>query len=143
MYGMAAVIDAIADTGSTLHLRQHYGIAIHTVLARIGVRVVLANSPHRPPQAACFSREQRLKRFFVCSFSLFFSLRFRADLTIYHPFYHPQGRPVGILANNPKHLGGAIDGDGALKAARFFELCDVRQIRLNFGVILHAFLRPG
>ena len=55
MYGMAAVIDAIADTGSTLHLRQHYGIAIHTVLARIGVRVVLANSPlaartgpHRP-----------------------------------------------------------------------------------------------
>ena len=34
------------------------------------------------------------------------------------------GRPVGIVANNPKHLGGAIDADAALKAARFYELCD-------------------
>ena len=35
-----------------------------------------------------------------------------------------EGRPVGILANNPKHLGGAIDSDGADKAARFMQLCD-------------------
>ena len=34
------------------------------------------------------------------------------------------GRSVGILANNPKHLGGAIDADASLKAARFVELCD-------------------
>lgn len=34
-------------------------------------------------------------------------------------------RPVHIAqANNPRHLGGAIDADAALKAARFMELCD-------------------
>jgi acetyl-CoA carboxylase carboxyltransferase component len=35
-----------------------------------------------------------------------------------------EGRPVGIIANNPGHLGGAIDADGADKAARFLQLCD-------------------
>ncbi len=35
-----------------------------------------------------------------------------------------EGRAVGVLANNPAHLGGAIDRDGADKAARFLQLCD-------------------
>ena len=35
-----------------------------------------------------------------------------------------EGRPFGVLANNPMHLGGAIDADGADKAARFLQLCD-------------------
>jgi acetyl-CoA carboxylase carboxyltransferase component len=35
-----------------------------------------------------------------------------------------EGRPVGVLANDPAHLGGAIDSDGADKAARFMQLCD-------------------
>ncbi|RMH69617.1 MAG: carbamoyl-phosphate synthase large subunit, partial [Actinomyces sp.] len=35
-----------------------------------------------------------------------------------------EGRPVGILANDPAHLGGAIDAPGADKAARFLQLCD-------------------
>jgi len=35
-----------------------------------------------------------------------------------------QGRPIGLIANNPMHLGGAIDSDGADKAARFMQLCD-------------------
>ncbi len=35
-----------------------------------------------------------------------------------------EGRPVGILANDPRHLGGAIDADSADKAARFMQLCD-------------------
>ena len=34
------------------------------------------------------------------------------------------GRPVGIVANNPVHLGGAIDSDAADKMARFVRLCD-------------------
>ncbi|GAA3545550.1 carboxyl transferase domain-containing protein [Amycolatopsis ultiminotia] len=38
------------------------------------------------------------------------------------------GRPVGVLASNPEHLGGAIDGDGADKAARFLQLCQSWQI---------------
>ena len=35
-----------------------------------------------------------------------------------------EGRPVGVIANNPTHLAGAIDSDGADKAARFLQLCD-------------------
>lgn len=35
-----------------------------------------------------------------------------------------EGRPFGLIANNPRHLGGAIDADAADKAARFMQLCD-------------------
>lgn len=39
-----------------------------------------------------------------------------------------EGRPVGIIANDPRHLGGAIDSDGSDKAARFMQLCDAFDI---------------
>jgi len=35
-----------------------------------------------------------------------------------------EGHPLGIVANDPRHLGGAIDADGADKAARFLQHCD-------------------
>ncbi|MDQ4115466.1 MAG: ATP-grasp domain-containing protein, partial [Actinomycetota bacterium] len=35
-----------------------------------------------------------------------------------------EGRPMGLIANDPTHLGGAIDVDAADKAARFLQLCD-------------------
>ncbi len=38
------------------------------------------------------------------------------------------GRPVGVLANDPAHLGGAIDADAADKAARFMQLCDAHAL---------------
>ena len=34
------------------------------------------------------------------------------------------GRPMGVLANDPAVLGGAIDADAADKASRFLQLCD-------------------
>lgn len=42
------------------------------------------------------------------------------------------GRPVGVVANNPAHLGGAIDSDGADKAARFLQLCEAHDIPVLF-----------
>lgn len=39
-------------------------------------------------------------------------------------FARIEGQPVGIIANNPHHLAGAIDSDGADKGARFLQLCD-------------------
>ena len=38
------------------------------------------------------------------------------------------GHAVGIIANNPAHLGGAIDSDAADKAARFTQLCDAHDL---------------
>ncbi len=35
-----------------------------------------------------------------------------------------EGQPMGLIANNPHHLAGAIDSDGADKGARFLQLCD-------------------
>jgi acetyl-CoA carboxylase carboxyltransferase component len=42
------------------------------------------------------------------------------------------GRPLGVLANDPKHLGGAIDADAADKAARFLQLCDAFDLPVLF-----------
>ncbi|MEM8902766.1 MAG: carboxyl transferase domain-containing protein [Actinomycetota bacterium] len=43
-----------------------------------------------------------------------------------------EGRPVGIVANDPTHLGGAIDSEGADKAARFLQLCDAFDLPIVF-----------
>ncbi len=69
-YDVRAVIETLADTGSVLELRRHFGAGMVTALLRI------------------------------------------------------EGRPLGLIANNPVHLGGAIDSDAADKAARFMQLCD-------------------
>ena len=41
-----------------------------------------------------------------------------------------EGRPVGLIANNPQHLGGAIDVEAADKAARFMQLCNAHGLPL-------------
>jgi acetyl-CoA carboxylase carboxyltransferase component len=43
-----------------------------------------------------------------------------------------EGRSVGIIANNPMHLGGAIDGEAADKASGFMKLCSTFGIPLVF-----------
>ena len=43
-----------------------------------------------------------------------------------------EGRPLGVLANDPAHLGGAIDRDAADKAARFLQLCDAHGLDVLF-----------
>jgi acetyl-CoA carboxylase carboxyltransferase component len=42
------------------------------------------------------------------------------------------GRPVGIVANQPRQLGGILENDSADKAARFINLCDAFNIPLVF-----------
>ncbi len=43
-----------------------------------------------------------------------------------------EGRSVAVVANNPLHLGGAIDASGADKAARFLQLCDAFDVPVVF-----------
>ena len=45
-------------------------------------------------------------------------------------FLRVEGRSFGVIANNPHHIAGAIDSDGADKAARFLQLCDAFDIPL-------------
>jgi acetyl-CoA carboxylase carboxyltransferase component/biotin carboxyl carrier protein len=78
MYDVRRIVRTLADAGSLLELRRHFGLGMMTALARI------------------------------------------------------EGRPLGIVANNPTHLAGAIDRDGADKAARFMQLCDAFDLPILF-----------
>jgi acetyl-CoA carboxylase carboxyltransferase component len=57
-------------------------------------------------------------------------------------FARLDGRPVGIVANQPRYLGGVIDGDAAAKAARFVRTCDLYGLPLVVLVDTPGFL-PG
>jgi acetyl-CoA carboxylase carboxyltransferase component len=59
------------------------------------------------------------------------------SVTVLRPRFAPEmltalarieGRPVGVLANNPMHLAGAITSAGADKAARLLQLCDAFEL---------------
>jgi acetyl-CoA carboxylase carboxyltransferase component len=55
-------------------------------------------------------------------------------------FARLDGIPVGILANNPKHLGGVLFVDSADKAARFIWLCDAFNVPLVFLADVPGFM---
>jgi len=78
VYNVRKVIETMADTGSVLEIRRHFGLGMVTTFIRI------------------------------------------------------EGRPIGVIANNPMHLGGAIDSDAADKATRFMQLCDAFDVPILF-----------
>jgi propionyl-CoA carboxylase beta chain len=57
-------------------------------------------------------------------------------------FARLDGRPVGIVANQPAHLAGCLDIDASVKAARFVRFCDCFNIPLVTFVDVPGFL-PG
>jgi methylmalonyl-CoA decarboxylase subunit alpha len=50
------------------------------------------------------------------------------------------GRPVGIVANNPRQLGGILTNDSADKAARFVQICDAFGLPLVFLMDVPGFM---
>ena len=57
-------------------------------------------------------------------------------------FARLDGRPVGVVANQPAHLAGCLDIDASLKAARFVRFCDCFNIPIVTFVDVPGFL-PG
>ena len=55
-------------------------------------------------------------------------IREKFGIGVVTAFIRVEGRPMGVIANNPHHLAGAIDSDGADKGARFIQLCDAFDI---------------
>ncbi len=55
-------------------------------------------------------------------------IREKFGIGIITAFIRIEGKPMGVIANNPHHLAGAIDSDGADKGARFIQLCDAFDI---------------
>ncbi len=52
------------------------------------------------------------------------------------------GRPVGVVANQPRHLGGVLDAESSEKAARFVRFCDAFELPLIAVVDTPGFM-PG
>lgn len=62
----------------------------------------------------------------------YFDLKPQFAKTIITCFARMGGRPIGIVANQPKQLGGILDNDSSDKAARFVNLCNAFGIPLLF-----------
>ena len=69
-----------------------------------------------------------------------FDLKPRWARTIITCLARMGGRPVGIVANQPKHLGGILENDSADKAAHFINLCDAYGIPLLFLMDVPGFM---
>ncbi|HZZ69962.1 MAG TPA: carboxyl transferase domain-containing protein, partial [Phenylobacterium sp.] len=55
-------------------------------------------------------------------------LRPKFGLAMVTALIRVEGRPMGVFANNPMHIGGAIDSDASDKAARFLQLCEAFDV---------------
>ncbi len=69
-----------------------------------------------------------------------FDVKPRFARTIITALARMGGRPVGIVANQPKHLGGILENDSSDKAARFINLCDAYGIPLLFLMDVPGFM---
>jgi methylmalonyl-CoA decarboxylase subunit alpha len=70
----------------------------------------------------------------------FFDIKPQFAKTIITGFARFGGRPAGIVANQPKQLGGILDNDSADKAARFVNLCNAFGIPLVFLMDVPGFM---
>jgi methylmalonyl-CoA decarboxylase subunit alpha len=94
---------------------------------------ILPDSPRKP-----YDMYDLIGR--VVDHGRWFDLKPRWARTIITCLARMGGRPVGIVANQPKHLGGILENDSADKAARFINLCDAFGIPLLFLVDVPGFM---
>ena len=86
---------------------------------------ILPDSPRKP-----YDMYDVIRR--IVDDGAWFDLKPRFARTIITCLARMGGRPVGIVANQPKQLGGILENDSADKAARFINLCDAFNIPLVF-----------
>jgi acetyl-CoA carboxylase carboxyltransferase component len=70
----------------------------------------------------------------------YFDIKPKWAKTIITCFARFGGRPVGIVASQPKQLAGILENDSADKAARFVNLCDAFNIPLLFLMDVPGFM---
>jgi acetyl-CoA carboxylase carboxyltransferase component len=66
----------------------------------------------------------------VCDDDSILELHSEYGCGIITAFVRIEGRGVGLVANNARHLGGALDAESCEKAAKFVKLCDSRRLPL-------------
>jgi len=103
--------------------------------------------PHDPPDAAVPAEERQVYDVRVVARSLVDGGRLlevspRYARNVVCAFARLEGRAVGIVANQPRYLGGVLDSDASQKAARFVRTCNMFGIPLVVLVDTPGFL-PG
>jgi acetyl-CoA carboxylase carboxyltransferase component len=68
----------------------------------------------------------------LCDIGSVLELRQHFGLSMITALARVEGRSIGIIANNPAHLAGAIDSHAADKASRFMQLCDAFDLPILF-----------
>jgi acetyl-CoA carboxylase carboxyltransferase component len=86
---------------------------------------ILPESPRKP-----YDMYDVIRR--IVDDGFYFDMKPRFARTIITCFARMGGRPLGIVANQPRQLGGILENDSADKAARFINLCDAFNIPLLF-----------
>jgi acetyl-CoA carboxylase carboxyltransferase component len=94
---------------------------------------ILPDSPRHP-----YDMYEVIRR--IVDDGRWFDLKPRWARTIITCLARMGGRPVGIVANQPRHLGGILENDSADKAARFINLCDAYGIPLLFLMDVPGFM---
>jgi acetyl-CoA carboxylase carboxyltransferase component len=94
---------------------------------------ILPDSPRHP-----YDMYEVIRR--IVDDGAWFDLKPRWARTIITCLARMGGRPVGIVANQPRHLGGILENDSADKAARFINLCDAFGIPLIFLMDVPGFM---
>ena len=94
---------------------------------------ILPDSPRQP-----YDMYEVIRR--IVDDGEWFDLKPRWARTIITCLARMGGRPVGIVANQPRHLGGILENDSADKAARFINLCDAYGIPLLFLMDVPGFM---
>ncbi len=99
------------------------------------LQTVVPDLPNRPYDIKAIVRPVLDERYF-------FEVQADYAPNIVVGFGRLNGRPVGIVANQPAHLAGCLDISASLKAARFVRFCDCFNIPLVTFVDVPGFL-PG
>jgi acetyl-CoA carboxylase carboxyltransferase component len=94
---------------------------------------ILPDSPRHP-----YDMYELIRR--IVDDGEWFDLKPRWARTIVTCLARMGGCPVGIVANQPKHLGGILENDSADKAARFINLCDAYGVPLLFLMDVPGFM---
>jgi acetyl-CoA carboxylase carboxyltransferase component len=126
----AGVIDVLVDD-------EREGVAVARRYLAFFQGQVAANHPDDPLALRTLLPESRLRSYDIRAVidalvdpGSALELRAGFGAGIVTSLARIDGRSIGLIANNPMHLGGAIDADAADKAARFMQLCDAHALPL-------------
>ena len=79
---------------------------------------------HVVPEDRVMSYDMREAIEIIADKDSMLEIRREFGIGIITAFIRIEGKPMGLIASNPHHLGGAVDSDAADKGARFLQLCD-------------------